>query len=114
MSLFFILKFFEDEYFSYFAYLFALGLPAFFSTERAIESADESIRRDSVTLLYMNRAGVVASAFGSYGVALFWFSSIEQGEILSLGKSMTAFGIFYVTSTILHVIKILFKRSFHK
>ena len=57
----------------------------------------------------MNRAGKVASAFGSYGVALWWFSSIEQGEILSLEKSITAFGIFYATSAILHVINILFE-----
>jgi hypothetical protein len=85
-----------------------------YGTEKAIENHDESIKRDSVTPLYMNRAGVVASAFGSYGLALWWFSSIEQGEILSLEKSFTAFGIFYATSALLHVINILFKRNFHK
>ena len=112
--MFFPSKVFLDEYFSYFVYLLKLGLPAFFSTENAIENHDESIRRDSVTPLYnMNRVGVVASAFGSYGLALWWFSSIEQGEILSLEKSITAFGIFYATSAILHdAINILFKRNF--
>ena len=112
--MFFILKFFLDENFSYFVYLLKLGLPAFFSTEKAIEDHDESIRRDSVTPLYMNRAGVVASTFGSYGLALWWFSSIEQEDILSLEKSIAAFGIFYATSTMLHMINILFKRNFHK